>query len=69
MRALARVNGLSDGLLGDFSEDADSLVGLDGIAGKPSWGALAMDVVIAGDKLSVFGSGGDLNHSSVTNCI
>ena len=69
MRALARVNGLSDGLLGDFSEDADFLVGLDGIADTPSWGALARDVVIAGDKLSVFGSGGDLNHSSVTNCI
>ena len=69
MRALARVNGLSDGLLGDFSEDADSLVGLDEIAGKPSWGALARDMVITGDILSVFGSGGDLNHSSVTNCI
>ena len=51
MRALARVNGLSDGLLGDFSEDANSLVGLDEIAGKPSWGSLARDVVIAGHKL------------------
>ena len=69
MRALARVNGLSDGLLGDFSGDADSLVGLDGIADTPSWGALARDMVITGDILSVFGSGGDLNHSSVTNCI
>ena len=69
MRALARVNGLSDGLLGDFSEVADSLVGLDGIADTPSWGALARDMVITGDILSVFGSGGDLNHSSVTNCI
>ena len=69
MRALARVNGMSDGLLGDFSEDADSLVGPAEIEGKPYWGALARDVVIAGDKLSVFGTGGDLNHSSVTNCI
>ena len=69
MRALARVNGMSGGLLGDFSEDADSEVGPAGIEGKPSWGALARDVVIAGDKRSVFGTGGDLNHSSVTNCI
>ena len=49
MRALARVNGLSDGLLGDFSEDADSLAGLDGIADTLSWGALTRDMVITGD--------------------
>ena len=37
MRALARVNGMSDGLLGDFSDVADSFVGLDGMADALSW--------------------------------
>ena len=69
MRALARVNGLYDGLLGDFSEVADSLVGLDGITDTLSWGALATAIVIAEEVPSIFGSAGDLNNSSVTKCI
>ena len=69
MRALAKVNGLSDGLLGDFSEVADSLVGLDGIRDTHSWGALARAMVIGEEVSSNFGSGDNLNHSSVTKCI
>ena len=69
IRALARVNGISDGLPEDFSEVAESLVGLDGMADTLPWGTLTRDVEITGDIFPVFGSCGSLNHSSVTNCI
>ena len=67
--ALARVNGISAELPEDFSEVAESLVGLEEMADPLPWGTLARDVVITGGIFPVFGSCGSLNHSSVTNCI